>query len=273
MRTLNTENDSFDHRKHDPLLKKALKFVTRRVMKHQLHDLHLPNAKSQAVFLSNYAQIPGSRLALLTDGVDCKRFSPGDRRAARQTLGMEQDKFWIICVAQARPEKRLDWIIRAAKCVIEARPQQKIGFLYVGDGDGPLVPQLRQMVVELGLNDDFKFFGRQDNLAPFYQAAELMVHAAERESFGLAIVEAMASGLPVVACATAGPSETIRDKETGVLVGIDDFDGFVTAILGYVDDRPGTAKHGANARIHAAANYSIEQYGKLLAGFVKRFLL
>jgi glycosyltransferase involved in cell wall biosynthesis len=272
VRTLNTENDSFDHTKQDPLFKRTVKFVFRRLMKSQLHDLHLANAPSQRIFLSSYAQIPSSRLALLTDGVDCERFSPGDQEAAREYLNIEKSKFWIICVAQARSEKRLDWIIHAAKRVIEARPQQKVGFLYVGDGDGSLMQELKQLVANLNLNVDFKFLGRQDDLTHFYRASDLMVHAAERESFGLAIVEAMACGLPVVACAAAGPSETILQGKTGSLVNTNDFEGFVKAILHYIDDKEAAKQQGANARNHVVTNYSIEHYGKSLAGYIKNYL-
>lgn len=272
VRTVNTENDSFDHAKRDPLPVRAGKFLTRRLLGRQLHDLHLANARSQLAFLSNYAQIPPSRLALLTDGVDCERFSPGDRQAARRSLGMEGERFWIVCVAQARTEKRLELIIRAAKRLAEARPDLDFGLAYVGDGNGPLMPQLRQLVAGLGLQDRFRFMGRQDDTVPFYRAADLMVHAAERESFGLAIVEAMACGLPVVASASPGPMETILDGSTGALVGMQDFEGFVSAILAYADDRSMLARHGAQARAHVVARYSIERYGRQLAAYIRTLL-
>lgn len=272
VRTLNTENDSFDHRKHDPLPVNALKFTLRRMFRRQLHDLHLANARSQSDFLAHHAQIPASNLALLTDGVDCERFCPGDRQAVRRKLGLDPDRFWIVCVAQARTEKRLDMIIRAARHIAVARPEQTPGFFYIGDGDGPLPGELRRLAAELGLGDRFHFMGRQDDVVPYYQAADLMVHAAERESFGLAIVEAMASGLPVVASAAAGPSETVVHGETGTLVGLDDFDGFVRAILAYLDDGETRARHGANARRHAVRKYSIERYGRELADYIGRFL-
>ena len=270
VKTLNTENDSFDHRKKDPLIKKAVKFITRRILGRQLHDLHLANAKSQYRFLSSYSQIPRSRLALLTDAVDCDRFQPGDKTEARRRLDLDERDFVVICVSQARSEKRIDFLIRAAKRIVESNPQRQIKFLYVGDGG--LIDDLKKLVAELGLNDVFRFYGRQDNVAPFYQAADLMVHAAYRESFGLAIVEGMACGLPVVASAAAGPSETILDGHTGALIEIDDFDGFVAAIDGYIHDQAKVAAQGSNAREHAFANYSMVNYEKILAGEIQRFL-
>lgn len=270
VKTLNTENDSFDHRKRDPLIKKAGKFITRRILGRQLHDMHLANAKSQYRFLSSYSQIPRSRLTLLADAVDCNRFQPGDKEEARRKLNLDNRDFVIICVAQARSEKRLDFIIRAAKRVIESKPSCQTKFLYVGDG--PLVHELKKLVMEFGVDNIFRFYGRQDNVAPFYQAADIMVHAAERESFGLAIVEGMASGLPVVASAAAGPSETIVNGKNGMLVEIDNFEAFVAAIHNYIENRSKVSEHGLNARAHVIENYSITNYEKIFAQQIKRFL-
>ena len=263
VRTVNTENDSFDHRKRDPLHVRAAKFILRRVLQRQVHDKHLANAESQRDFLLNYACIPPSRVSLVRNGIDCEFFRPGDARAARRQLGLAEDRFWIVSVAQARPEKRLEFIIESARRIIEARPGRDIGFIYVGDG--PAVEGWKKLAADCGLAERFVFAGRQNDLRPYYQASRLMVHAAERESFGLAVVEAMACGLPAVACAAAGPKETILHDRSGMVVGIDDLDGFTQAILGYVDDEARLAEHGRNARARVVDAYSIERHGRELA--------
>ncbi|MET0962226.1 MAG: glycosyltransferase family 4 protein [Noviherbaspirillum sp.] len=272
VRTVNTENDSFDHSKRDAFAKKLIKFFVRRVLKRQMHDMHLANATSQKAFLSSYALIPHSRLGLLIDGIDCDRFKPGDKIAACRQLGLAHDSFRIICVAQARAEKRLDYIIRAAKQVINARPNEKISFVYVGDSDGPLTSELKSLVAKLDLGEFFHFAGRQNDLVPYYRAADIMVHAAERESFGLAVVEGMACGLPVIASAAAGPAETILPGQTGALIGIDDFDGFVNQILYYVDNKQIIIEHGRAARTHVTSLYSLDRYGRELAKYVEPYL-
>ena len=273
VKTLNTENDSFDHNQRDNFARKSIKFFVRRILKRQVHDLHLANARSQQIFLSRYALIPPSKLRLLTDGIDCDRFLPGDKAAARLKTGMSGDTFWVICVAQTRPEKRLDFIIRAAKQVAIARPNAKVSFMYVGDSDGDLLFELKRLANDLGLQKHFNFAGRQNDLVSYYQSADIMIHAAERESFGLSIVEGMACGLPVVASAAAGPKETILDGRTGALVEIDDFDEFVKQILYYFDNQAKAKEHGKNAALHAASHYSLDRYGKELAQYVRPFLL
>ena len=270
VRTINTENDSFDHRKRDSFPVKITKFVVRKILRQQLHDLHLANAESQRTFLSSYAMIPDSRLDLVRDGIDCIKFTLGDRQTARTQLGLKHDNFLIICVAQARPEKRLEFIIEAAKRIVDERPEQESQFIYVGDG--PPVTEWKNLVNEIGLTDRFTFAGRQSDITPYYQAANLMIHAAERESFGLAIVEGMACGLPVVASAAAGPKETVLNGKTGRLIEISDFDGFIDAILQYIDDERLTKEHGLNAHEHVNRTYSIVQQGKEMAKRISRLL-
>ena len=270
VRTLNTEDDSYDPARRDNALKRGMKFLVRRVLRRQQHDLHLANSAGQQQFLLDYQLLPPDRVALMKNSIDCSHFCPGDRVAAHIETGLDPDRFWIMAVAQARPEKRIDELIRVIHAVTQARPGLQIGFVYVGDG--PPVTQWKQLAVDLGLADVCVFVGRRNDVRPYYRAANLMVHAAERESFGLAIVEAMACGIPVVASAAVGPRETIVDGHTGALIGLHDFATFTHAVLRYVDDPALTDLHGRNARAHVDTAYNVVRHGKEFAGHILRFL-
>lgn len=270
VRTLNTENDSFDHTRIDNPLKRGLKFLVRRVLGRQLHDLHLANSRSQHRFLLNYAMMPSNRVVLMTNCINTTRFCPGDQVTARAHTGLDPERFWILAVSQARPEKRVEQLIRLIGRIVQERPARRIGFVYVGDG--PLVAEWKSLVAELGLQDVCVFAGRQDDTLPWYRSADLMVHAAERESFGLAVVEAMACAVPVVASAAAGPSETILDGETGAVVPLHDFTLFERKVLDYIDDTEMTKKHGRNARAHVDTTYNVVRYSKEFAKHIVRFL-
>lgn len=270
VRTLNTENDSFDPRQHDGFIKHSLKFLVRRVLRKQQHDLHLANSVAQQQFLLNYQMLPPDRVLLMKNSVDSVRFCPGDQALAREQLGLAADRFWILAVAQARPEKRLDRMLEVIRDVRQARPDRRIGFVYVGAG--PMLDTWKQEATALGLDDICVFAGRQNDVVPFYRAANLMIHAAERESFGNAIVEAMACGIPVVASAALGPKETILDGATGALIGLDDFAGFTQAVLRYLDDPMMTELHGNNARAHVDTTYNVVRQSKDFAAHIARFL-
>jgi glycosyltransferase involved in cell wall biosynthesis len=270
VRTINTENDSFDPRQRDGAAKKIAKFILRRVLRMQQHDLHLANSVAQENFLLNYQKLPRDKVILMRNSVDSVKFHPGDRGAARAQLGLDPDRFWILAVSQARPEKRVDRLLQVVRDVIAARPDRRIGFIYVGDG--PPAVEWKRLALELGLQDVCVFAGRQDNLVPYYRAADLLVHAAERESFGNAIVEAMACGIPVVASAALGPQETILDGKTGAVIGLDDFAGFTQAVLRYVDSPEIAKMHGNNARARVDTAYNVVRQSKEFAAHIAAML-
>lgn len=270
VRTLNTENISYDPLQRDNPIKRSLKFLVRRVLGMQQHDLHLANSTSQQDFLLNYQKLPAKRVALMKNSVDLERYQPGDKAAALAQTGLAPDRFWILAVAQARPEKRVERLLEVIRDVVAARPGRRIGFVYVGDG--AMLDEWKSRAAELGLQEVCVFAGRQNDPAPYYRAADLLIHGARYESFGNAIVENMACGRPVVASAAIGPCETIIDGQTGALIELDDFAAFTRAVLRYVDDQSMTELHGINARAHVEKTYNIVHQSKEFAQHIAQFL-
>lgn len=268
IKTINTENDSFDHKTKDAIHVRFAKFIVRRLLKLQLHNLHIANAQSQSHFLKYHAMIPNNRIVTIVNGVDCNYYQPGDRLQALDKLKLDAKRIWILCVSQARKEKRIDWIINSARKLINSNAN--IGFIYVGDG--PEKNKLEKMTKELKINNDFIFAGKQNSLVDYYQASSIMVHAASRESFGLVVVEAMACGLPVVATAAAGPAEIVEDGLTGQLVDIDDQAMFESAIERYVKDEGLRISHGNNGRVRAVSHFSIDRQAQEIADVTRKFI-
>jgi glycosyltransferase involved in cell wall biosynthesis len=97
-----------------------------------------------------------------------------------------------------------------------------------------------------------------------------MAHAAERESFGLVLAEAMACGLPVVASAAAGPQEIVAQGATGQLIPIDDEIGFGTAIERYLSEPKLARLHGAAGRERVCAQFSIHRQARDIAAAIRR---
>jgi len=259
VKTINTEQDSFDHRIRDSFVRRAAKFVVRRGLKRQLHDLHIANSVSQRDWLRNYALIPPGRLTVAANGVDCDHFTPADGHRG-------PDRLNIICAGQSRAEKRVGMVLRVAARIFAQPEFDHVRLTYVGAG--PMLEEWRALANDLGIADRVDFAGQQSDLLPFYRNADLMVHAAERESFGLVLAEAMACGLPVVASAAAGPSEIVADGETGRLIALDDEDGFVAAVEGYLRDPELIARHGAAARARAVERFSMERQVRDMAAAI-----
>jgi glycosyltransferase involved in cell wall biosynthesis len=270
VRTISTEDNSFDHTRTQSFIRAAAKFMLRKIFKLQIHDLHIANTRAQYDFLRHFVYLPAQRLRLIPYGIDTDYYSPGDRRAACSQLRLDPGTIWIMAAAQSRPEKRVDLLIDAVRRVKEARPLRRIGFFYVGDGW--MLAQWKELARNLLPATDYRFFGKQSDLRPFYHAASIFIHGSIRESFGLVLAEAMASGLPVIATRAHGPAEIIHQGNTGYLVGRDDWDAFIGAILSYIDRPELGRSHGEMGRRRCLERYTSDREASELAGLIRPFL-
>lgn len=112
--------------------------------------------------------------------------------------------------------------------------------------------ELHQQAAALGLSNTVIFAGFQSNAVEWMQAMDVVVHASDREPFGIVVIEAMALGKPVVAGAEGGPAEIIGDEANGLLAPYGDAAALARAIARVLDDPVFAARVGAAARLRAA---------------------
>jgi D-inositol-3-phosphate glycosyltransferase len=163
--------------------------------------------------------LPDARVQIIPCGVDLRVFTPGtpaQRRAARASLGFGAAPV-LLAVGRLDPIKGADLLLDSV-----ARMQTPARLVLIGgnpDGD-PELDRLRARATELGLADRVWLPGAvpQSDLPRYYRAADALVVASRYESFGLAAVEALACGTPVVAAKVGGLPSIVRDGENGVLV-------------------------------------------------------
>jgi glycosyltransferase involved in cell wall biosynthesis len=146
-------------------------------------------------------------------GVDGNLFRPDrpNRSKLREALGFGPDDVVIGHVSRLAAEKNVMHLAEALKAVGEARPN--VRFLFVGDG--PARPELETV---MGPNARFVGYQGGEDLADHYASADLFAFASLTETFGNVVLEALASGLPVVAIRAGGVGEIVRSGETGILV-------------------------------------------------------
>jgi glycosyltransferase involved in cell wall biosynthesis len=171
----------------------------------------VPSRYSASVARDVYG-IPGTKLAVVPEPIDLagwrRRFvEAGGRGATRPT---------VLSVARMYPRKRLDDLLRAAVLLRERIPNVQIRIV----GEGPESARLRLLHRELGLGDAAVFLGEvtRATLAVEYTSAHCFCLPTVQEGFGLVFAEAMAAGLPVVACRAAAVPEIVQDGRTGFLV-------------------------------------------------------
>ena len=150
-------------------------------------------------------------------GVDLKLFVPQNRQSARKKLGLKQDAPVLLFVGRLDPFKGPDMLLRAATMMEEDAQIVIVGGKLTDDKE---VQHLRKLAGELKIGRRVHFLGArpQQELPTIYSAADITVIPSYHESFGLAAVESLACGTPVVATRAGGLTTIVRDGETGYLV-------------------------------------------------------
>lgn len=234
--------------------------ITRHVLfpLNRLHRLTLRRvayaiAVSRAVGESLRGIFAESKIAYVPNGIDLKRFAVIARSGAR-------DRLLVGTVGHLAPIKGHEDFIRAASLIAAKRAD--VDFVIVGDDESPTKDtqtQLERLIRELGLSQRVHLAGRVDETSRLLSDLDLFVSASRSEGFGLAIIEAMASGVPVVATRSAGAREIIEDGETGRLVPIGDAHALAEAILCLLDDREGRERLRQRALETVRQRFSLER--------------
>ncbi|MCC6793215.1 MAG: glycosyltransferase [Thermomicrobiales bacterium] len=223
---------------------------------------------------------PAGKICTIPPGVDTALFRQMDRTHARAVLDLPQDRSIVLFVGRIDPIKGIDVLLQSARTITESMTTPPL-ILFVGgslDGDGHPVGPLAEVQAQaeaLGVADICRFMGSrpQDQLPLFYSAADITAVPSRYESFGLAAVESMACGTPVVASRVGGLTFTIEDEETGLLVPHGESAELAQAITRLLDDDSLRLSIGSASR-HAAERFSWEHvassvlnlYARLAAG-------
>ena len=156
--------------------------------------------------------IPDAKLAIVPEPIDLADW----RRRFAEAAGARATRPTVLSVARMYPRKRLDDLLRAAVILRERIPDAQVRIV----GEGPESARLRALHRELRLGDGAVLLGEvtRPRLAVEYASAHCFCLPTVQEGFGLVFAEAMAAGLPVVACRAAAVPEIVEDRRTGFLV-------------------------------------------------------
>ncbi len=199
------------------------------------------------------AGVPAARLWPIANGVDLERLRPvGSARRAelRHLLGLPAGPL-AIYAGRLAPEKGLDVLLAAWPAVLREAPD---AYLLLA-GAGEQRQALEAQAARLGLGRRVIFAGARDDVAPLLQAADLFVLPSYAEGLPLALLEAMACGLPVVATAVDGTAELVQDGVTGRLVPPHDTEALARGLV------EGLASPAAPAWGERGRGLVVRQYG------------
>jgi sugar transferase (PEP-CTERM/EpsH1 system associated) len=205
--------------------------------------------------MSRDVGIPLDRVRVIRNGVDLSRFAAARADSGRRALGLRDDGRIVLgAVGRLVDVKNHALFIDAVHTLI-SRGCPVVGVIA---GEGPLRNDLENQIAKLGLGDAVRLAGHRPHIESTLAAFDIFVHPSRSEGMSNTILEAMASGLPVVATRVGGADELVVDGETGTLVREGDGGELCDALERLVRDTPRRRAMGAAARQRAQAEFSLE---------------
>lgn len=208
---------------------------------------------SEAVRAAMLPWLPGgSAIRVVRGGVDLRHFTPaGDKDLVRQRLGLPQGPL-LLGLGRLSQEKGFDRLVRAIPEVLARVPDATLLLA----GEGPERAALERLAAAAAPPERIQFLGRVEDVANLLRAVNVVCVPSRSEGLGLAAIEAMAAGVPVVAAAVGGLLEVVEDGVTGRLAAPD---GLAARIAELLQNEEQARAMGAAARARAEAFFSLER--------------
>jgi glycosyltransferase involved in cell wall biosynthesis len=206
--------------------------------------------------LTNYYKIPANKIQVIHNGVDINKFKPAvDKRKVKAELGFNPDDLAIVSVGRLYARKGLFTLIDSMPSVVKRYPNAK--FIISGKGQSDEMNKLIAHAEKLGVKNNIIFTGYYPDkkLPRLYQAADVFAFSTFYEHHPFAVLEALATGLPVVTTTVGGIPETIESGKNGLLVKPFNARAFGEKILYLLEHPVAATEMGAQARKTIVENY------------------
>lgn len=196
---------------------------------------------------------PAARCRVRHNAVDCRRFAPTpDRAAARATLGLPE-RPTLATFGRFVPQKRIGDAVAVLRCITGAGLDAQLLIA----GGGPEEGTIRAAVAAAGLTERVWLLGHRHDTERLLAASELYLSPSGGEVLSLAILEAMAAELPVVATTAGGTPELVEDGVSGYLRPIGDVTGLAAVAAGLLNDPATRTRMGRAGRVRALARFDV----------------
>lgn len=206
-------------------------------------------------------RVPAAKVTAIHNGVDLSRFGRAGKLESRMRLSLPADASIVGTVGRLDPVKDQAGLIRA---FAQVRAQHPAALLVVA-GDGPCRAELERVAAGLGQRDHVRLLGNRDDIPTVMSALDVFVLPSIAEGISNTILEAMATGLPVVATRIGGNPELVEEGVGGALVPRSDPDALAAAIAAYTGDAELRRRHGQASRQRAIGHFSLERMAQAYA--------
>ena len=203
-------------------------------------------------WLTDVVEILPKKVTLIRNGIDTSRFSPSYNEDNEKLGTVKSSTVNFIHVARLNPVKDQQNLINAFAQL--SHQYRNIHLTVVGDGE--LMDMLTELSTSLGIAEKVTFTGARDDIANLLNAADVFVLSSIAEGIPMTVLEAMASGLPVISTNVGGLSELITENQTGKLVPAEQSQALASAMGDYVKYPENITLHGKNAQHFIIDNFS-----------------
>lgn len=223
--------------------------ILRRVLNPFIH-YWIPVSQELANWLKNTVKIPEKKIKLIYNGIDLNFYQPVSRS--------QKDIFTIGTVGRAVPVKNQLMLIQAVEFLLKQHPNlhKKLRLIIVGDGE--LLPKLQAYIYENQLQKNIELLGERNDIYEILKTIDLFVLPSLAEGIALTLLEAMASGLPIIATNVGGNPELIEPGENGQLIPSQNTQALANSILCYLNDFSRYEKQGIISRKKVETHFSLQ---------------
>jgi glycosyltransferase involved in cell wall biosynthesis len=210
--------------------------------------------------LASSLEWPADTIGVIRNGVstntpaelDSGANAPAARISLRRELGLPEDTPVFLTVGRLTSQKAHDVIARSIPLVLKSAP----GAHWIWAGDGPLRDELARLLANLGVSERVHLLGYRDDVKLLLSAADLLVMPSRLEGQPFALLEAAASELPVIASDIPTISEVVRDRESGLLVPMNDPGALADATVWAIEHPDEMRTMAAKGRAVVERDYS-----------------
>jgi sugar transferase (PEP-CTERM/EpsH1 system associated) len=210
-------------------------------------------------YLVERVGVSPTRISQIYNGVDTERFAPAQQKPEHLLPPgfLDRDSIVIGTVGRLQPVKDQATLVRAFDALVRRNKTMRDRMRLVVIGDGPLAIDLRALVDSLGLSPIVWFSGAATNVDELMRALDIFVLPSLAEGISNTVLEAMATGLPIVATTVGGNVELVDDGVSGRLFKPADVEALAVLLETYVDDAVLRRRHAAAARERAVGRFGL----------------
>lgn len=209
------------------------------------------------------------RVAVLYNGIDCEHWQPQPRTGRlNDELRISKDATIAAVVGQIGLRKGLDVLVRAAIELADELP--RLYFAIIGERTSAKAESvacersLHEAIAAAGIAERFRWLGYRGDVKQLLSEADLLIHPARQEPFGRVLLEAAASGLPIIATRVGGTEEMLTPEESALLIEPDDAFALAAAARRVIPDHDLRARLGRAARDRIASHFDIRERSRKL---------